>query len=164
MIVAAFALQNSVFPFVPFLSVGPNLLLIIVFTIAFVYGEIEGVIYGALCGVLMDLFYGPVVGYYMLVFIWIGYMNGLFSRYYYENYIMLPVVLCAVNESAYNLYLYVFRFLVRGKFNFLYYLRTIIVPEIIITVVFTLLLYRGILACNRGLKKLDAKKGTKVAQ
>ena len=44
-----------------------------------------------------------------------------------------------VNELIYNLYIYVFRFLIRNRLDFLYYAREIIIPELIFTVVTTLL-------------------------
>lgn len=47
-----------------------------------------------------------------------------------------------VNELAYNLYLYVFGFLFRGRLGFGYYLINIILPETVFTVVTTLAVYR----------------------
>ena len=65
--------------------------------------------------------------------------------------------LCALNEFLYNLYVYVFRFLIRGKTDLLFYLWDIVVPEIIITLLFTLLIYRFFLWYNRKLEILDEK-------
>lgn len=157
-IITAFVLETSVFPFLPFLVVSPNLLLIIVFTIGFVYGEREGVLYGILAGLLMDVFYSGPFGYFTLIFGWIGFMNGFFSRLYYDEYIFLPIVMCGINEVIYNLLLFAVRFIQRGKVDFGYYLKTIILPEIMLTIIFSLILYKPILALNAKLKKIDETK------
>ena len=95
MIIAAFVLEYSGIPFLTSLPVSPNLLLIIVFTISFVYGAWEGLLYGLLAGILMDGFNSSPFGFYTLIFIWIGFINGLFTRYYYDDYIMHIFVLAS---------------------------------------------------------------------
>ncbi len=152
-----FSLQSCVFPFIPFLSAAPNLVLILTFSYGFIYGPRAGLLYGFTAGLLMDLFYSGAFGFFSLFFMWTGYMNGRLSRYYYENYITLPLLLCAMNEFLYNLYVYVFRFLIRGRIDLPFYLGSIVIPEIIITLLFTLLIYRFFLWYNRKLEMLDEK-------
>ncbi len=49
-----------------------------------------------------------------------GYVNGIFTKYYYEDYITLPLILSIFNDLAYNMYIYIFRFLIQGRsLNFL---------------------------------------------
>lgn len=95
-------------------------------------------LYGVLSGLLLDLFYSGPFGFYTLAYIYIGYINGIFTRYYYEDYITLPLILSVFNELAYSMYVYVFRFLIRGRLDLPYYFRNIMLPEIIFTVVTTL--------------------------
>ena len=99
-------------------------------------------------------------GFFTLFFVWIGFLNGSLSKYYYESYITLPLLLCTVNEFLYNLYIYVFRFVIRGKLDFPFYFRTIIFPEIIISLLFTLIIYRFFLWYNRKLEFLDQRRAT----
>lgn len=68
----------------------------------------------------------------------IGYFNGICTKYYYEDYITLPLILSLVNEVVYNLYIYVLRFLIRNRLDILYYVKEIVIPEMIFTVVTTL--------------------------
>ena len=126
-----FALQSCVFPFIPFLSAAPNLVLILTFSYGFIYGSRAGLIYGFMAGLLLDLFYSGAFGFFSLFFMWIGFMNGRLSRYY-RNYS-------------------------RRKTDLLFYLGDIVVPEIIITLLFTLLIYRFFLWYNRKLEILDEK-------
>jgi rod shape-determining protein MreD len=156
--IIAFTIQNCIFPFIPFLSAAPNLVLILVFSYGFIYGEKAGMLYGLMAGLLMDLFYSSgAFGFFTLVYMWLGFLNGCLSRYYYENFITLPLALCMMNEIVYNLYVWVFRFFIRAKLNFGFYFRSIILPEIIISLLFTLIFYRFFLWYNRKLEALDEK-------
>ena len=149
-LVAAFALQSSILPFIPFLSATPNLILIFTFAYAFIYGQRDGMLYGLAAGLLMDLFHSGAF----------GFLNGALSKYYYESYITLPLLLCTINEFLYNFYIYVFRFVIRGKFDFPFYFRNIVFPEIIISLLFTLVIYRFFLWYNRKLEFLDQRRAT----
>ncbi|MCI9568641.1 MAG: rod shape-determining protein MreD [Lachnospiraceae bacterium] len=162
LIVLAFTVQTCVFPLIPVLSAGPNLMLILVFSFGFIRGSRSGIGYGLVGGLLTDLSSGGALGFHTLIFMWIGYVNGIATKYYYEDYITLPLVLCVLNELAYNLYLYVFGFLVRGRLNFGYYLVNIILPETIFTVVTTLLLYRLFLFISRKLEEIEKRRDTTI--
>ena len=159
-LVAAFALQSSILPFIPFLSATPNLILIFTFAYAFIYGQRDGMLYGLAAGLLMDLFHSGAFGFFTLFFVWIGFLNGALSKYYYESDITLPLLLCTINEFLYNFYIYVFRFVIRGKFDFPFYFRNIVFPEIIISLLFTLVIYRFFLWYNRKLEFLDQRRAT----
>ena len=121
LLILAFLLQTSVFPLLPFLSTSPNLLLILCFSFGFYYGPLPGMFYGLSAGLLMDLFYSGPFGFYSLIFVLIGYGNGYFHEFYYEEYIQLPLFLCTLSGLMYHSYIYVLRFLIRGKWSIAYY-------------------------------------------
>ena len=79
---------------------------ILTFSFGFIYGKKAGLLYGLFAGILLDLFYSGPFGFYTLLFINIGYFNGICTQYYYEDYINLPLVMSLVNELIYNLYIY----------------------------------------------------------
>ena len=162
LIVLAFIVQTCVFPLLPFLAVYPNLLLILIFSFGFIRGSSSGIGYGLIAGLLMDLSSGGALGFYTLFYIWMGYVNGICTKYYYEDYITLPLVLCAMNELAYNFYLYIFSFLIRGRLSFGYYFINIILPEIIFTVVTTLVVYRLFLYISRKLEEMGKRRETTI--
>ena len=160
LIIVAFTIQNCVFPLIPFLSASPNLLLILTFSFGFMKGQRAGMFYGVLAGILLDLFYSGPFGFYTLFYVYVEYVNGICTKYYYEEYITLPLVLSVFNELAYNLYVYVFRFLIRGRLNVLYYLKELVIPETIFTVVTTLLIYRLLLYISRWLTDFENRRHT----
>ena len=63
-----------------------------------------------------------------------------------------------VNELIYNVYIYVFRFLIRNRLDIFYYVREIVIPETIFTVVTTLLIYRFFLFTNRRLEEMENRR------
>jgi len=162
LIIIAFTIQNCVFPLIPFLSASPNLLLILTFSFGFMKGQRAGMFYGVLAGILLDLFYSGPFGFYTLFYVYVGYVNGICTKYYYEEYITLPLVLSVLNELAYNLYVYVFRFLIRGRLDILYYLKELVIPETIFTVVTTLLIYRLLLYIGRRLAEFENRRDTTI--
>ena len=48
--IVMFSVQNCIFPFVPFISVSPNLMLVLTFSYGFIYGPGEGIFYGLAAG------------------------------------------------------------------------------------------------------------------
>ena len=162
LILLAFTVQHCVFPLLPFLAATPNLLLILIFSFGFIQGKTSGMIFGLLSGLLMDLFYSGPFGFYSLILIYIGYFNGIFTKYYYEDYITLPLILSVFNELVYCMYIYVFRFLIRGRLNLPYYFWHLMVPEIIFTVVTTLLVYRLFLSASRRLEDMAKRRDSTI--
>ena len=154
-IILAFTLQVCVFPIIDVVACWPNLLLIVVSICSFIDGRECGILYGLVAGLLLDLFYSGPFGFYTLFFINMGYINGCFQRYYYEEYITLPLTLSILNELFYNLYIFVFRFLIHGKLDFGYYFHKIMLPEMIFTTVVTLFIYRLLLAVNNAVRNFS---------
>ena len=140
LLILAFLLQTSVFPLLPFLATSPNLLLILCFSFGFYYGPLPGMISGPF-------------GFYSLIFVLIGYANGYFHAYYYEEYIQLPLFLCVLSGLTYHSYIYVLRFLIRGKWSIPYYFVHIVLPSIVFSFLLTLVLYRFFFSASRRLEE-----------
>ena len=115
----------------------------------------RGLPVGFLSGFLTDVFWGNTLGFYTLLFSVIGYLNGSFRRLFYDDDIKLPIALIAVSELIYGLVTYFCMYLLRGDFAFEAYLRQIIMPELVYTILVTLILYQIILHIN---KKLEAEE------
>ena len=162
LVILAFIVQTCIFPLLPFLAVYPNLMVILVFSFGFIRGSAWGMGYGLIAGLLMDLSSGGPLGFHTLIFIWMGYVNGICTKYYYEDYITLPLILSVVNGLWYSLYIYIFRFLIRGRLNLPYYFIKIMLPEIIFTAVTTLLVYRLFLSASRRLEDIGKRRDTTI--
>lgn len=154
-IVVCFLLQSTVFSKLQFASIRPNLMIVLTSAFGFMRGKKTGMAVGFTCGLLMDIFWGNVLGFYTLIFTVIGYLNGSFKRLFYDEDIKLPLGMIAVSELAYGLVVYVCFFMMQGDFHFGYYLTHVILPELVYTILVTIILYQIILYMNR---KLEAEE------
>ncbi len=155
-----FLLQCTVFRALAFGGIVPNLLIVLTASFGFMRGEKNGLFIGFFSGLLIDIFFGSVIGFYALLYMYIGYANGKFSAIFYPEDIKLPITLILCSDFFYGIICYVILFLLRGKFDFSYYLVHIIFPEMVYTVVVTLFLYPVVLRVNRGLERGE-KRGEK---
>lgn len=158
-IIVSFILQCTVFKTLALASISPNLLLIFTSSMGFMRGEREGLVIGFFCGLLMDIFFGSLLGFYALLYMFLGYGSGLFHMVFFDEDIKLPMIWIALSEMVYGLSIYFFMFLMRSKFEFVYYFIHIILPELVYTVALTILLYRPIQKLN---KLLEWLKGDTV--
>ena len=154
LIVVCFILQCTVFKGLALASISPNLLLIVTSSLGFMRGEREGIFIGFFCGLLIDIFFGSLLGFYALLYMFLGYGSGLFHMVFFDEDVKLPMVWIALSEMVYGLSIYFFMFLMRSKFEFGYYFIHIILPELIYTVAVTILLYRPIQKLNQLLERL----------
>lgn len=150
-----FILQCSVFGSLAFAGIIPNLMIILTSSFGFMRGEKEGLIIGFFCGLLCDIFSGNFLGFYALVLMYIGYLNGKFSRIFYPEDIKLPIALIITSDLSYGVICYCLMFLLRGRFQFSYYFAHVILPEALYTIVITIFLYPIILKVN---EKLEARE------
>jgi rod shape-determining protein MreD len=160
-IAICFLLQSTLFQSLAFAGVSPNLLVIVVSSFGFMRGRREGMYVGFFCGLLVDIFFGYYLGIYALIYMYIGYLNGIFQKRFYPDDIKLPMVLIGASDLSFNLSVYVFLFLLRGRLEFLYYARTIILPEFIYTMVITIFLYLVLLKINQGLEAVEKRRAKK---
>ena len=162
-ILASFLLQTTVLQWIPYLEITPNILLIVTFSFGFMRGRSEGLYVRFLCGLLMDLFYGDIIGFYTLIFIYVGYINGIVSNYLVTDIVLLPMGLCLFSELFYNGYIYIFGFLLRNRLNVIQYVQTVILPETVLTMIFTIFVYGILLTVNKKLEAIEKKGADKFA-
>ena len=142
LILLTFILQGTIFQTLSIASIAPNLLLILTVSFGFMRGKREGLIIGFFSGLLVDIFYGNMVGFYALLYMYIGFFNGFLYKVFYDEDIKVPMVLVAVSDLAYGVIVYGLQFLLRGRLDFFGYLRHIIFPEMVYTVLLTVIFYR----------------------
>ncbi len=160
-ILAAYILQCSVFPSLEIAGIKPNLMLIVTASFGFMRGPREGMIVGLISGLLIDTQSGDMIGFYALIYLVAGYINGLFEEMYFDEDVKLPLFLIAASDLVYGVCIYFLTFLLRSDFNFLYYLNRIIVPEVIYTLVITLAAYPLLLYINHKLEAEEKRSASK---
>lgn len=113
---------------------------------------------GFCCGLLVDCVFGDVVGLYAFIYMIVGYLNGLVNKVYYSDDIVVPVILVAASDFIYNFFYYMFEFLLRSRLDFFFYLRRIILPELIYTVLVSVVLYKLLHTINSWLERMEQRE------
>lgn len=156
-VILCFLMQSTLFQALSFANISPNLLVIVTSSYGFMRGKKEGMAIGFFSGLLMDIFFGGVLGFYTLIYMYIGYANGLFHKIFFPEDIRLPLILISVSDFVANMLVYFFLFLFRGRFAIGYYLLHIIVPEWVYTLLVTIFLYFILLKINQKLEKAEKR-------
>lgn len=160
-IIVCFMLESTVFQKLAFASITPNLLIIVTASFGFMRGKREGMLVGFLCGLIADIFFGELIGFYALFYTILGYVNGFFKRIFYPEDIKLPLFLISASDFILGNAVCLFMFVMRSKFHYFYYLRHIIIPELIYTILVTLVLYQIILHVNQRLEAEEKRSASK---
>ena len=156
-----FLLQSTVFHALAFGNIVPNLMIVLTASFGFMRGEKSGLLIGFFSGFFIDIFFWDVLGFYALLYMYIGYTNGKFNRIFYPEDIKLPMVLITVSDLFYGIICYILLFLMRAKFNIGYYFVHIILPEIVYTTFITIFLYPVILKINQRLESSEQRSAKK---
>ena len=155
LIIICFLLQGTVFRHLAFGGIVPNLLIVLTASFGFMRGENEGLLIGFFAGLLCDIFYGDILGFYALIMMFVGFLNGKFNRIFYPEDIKLPLALIIVSDISYSMMCYVLLFLLQGKFHFWFYFSNVIFPEAVYTILVACVLYPLILKINEKLEYFE---------
>lgn len=160
-VIACFLLECTVFEKVQLISVTPNLLIIVTSSFGFMRGKKTGMFVGFFSGLLLDIFFGDLIGFYALIYMLLGYCNGFFKRIFYDEDIKLPIILISASDFICGNIICFCMFIMRSKFRYFYYLRHVILPELIYTIVITIVLYQIILKLNQKLEAQEERSASK---
>ena len=150
-------LQSTVFDMIRIRGISPNFNIMIIVSFALLRGSKEGSIIGFFAGLLVDIVFGTTKGYLAIIGACIGYLCGRFNKDFYRENFVLPFILTLISTMVYGLGVS-FPFLLRGKINYIYFIKNIIVPETIYTIILSLVLYQIIYIIN---KKIEENEKTK---
>ncbi|MCC8137319.1 MAG: rod shape-determining protein MreD [Clostridiales bacterium] len=156
LIVICVLLQATVCPMIAIGDIKPNLLIVLTVSFGLMRGRREGMLTGFFCGLLTDIFFESTLGFNALMYLWVGYFSGYFFRIFYDDDIKTPLLLISVSDFVYGIVQYVFRFLLRGRIHFPFYLGRIILPEVVYTLILTFVCYQIFYRINRWLSLTDA--------
>ncbi len=164
-IIIVYVLHTTLAPYMALADVVPNFSMVFVCITGLLRGKREGMIVGMCSGLLLDMFYGynDIVGINALCYLIIGYINGVFNDIFFLDDITIPMMMVAICDFCYNFIMYVFTFMMRNDLNIGYYMKRIIVPEMVYTVFICFIVYRAMRLIslkleefeNRGVKKDD---------
>lgn len=153
LIVVNFTLQSTVFGFHSLRTITPNLLLILTMSFGLMRGRKEGMFVGLFSGLLVDVFFSNLLGPYMLLYMFIGYVNGFFHKNYMIEDVMLPLIVILLDDFLFNTIIFILGFLLKNKTDYAAYLYRVILPEMLSTALLTIIIYKFYVFINKRLKE-----------
>ena len=151
LIFICFLFQSTFWNLITFTTIKPNLMLILVVSFALMHGSRTGIWIGFISGFLTDILYGDLFGVNALLFMYIGYLVGKMYQVFFDDDIRVALLAVGFSDLAYNIIYYIIKFAFGIRYNFPAYVVHIIIPEIIFTLILTVLLYRLFYLINRKL-------------
>ncbi len=161
-ILICFLLQSTVIPEIAIGSIAPNLPVVLCISMGLMRGRKSGLWTGFFCGILIDLFYGSLFGFYALIYMYIGYFSGYAHRICYDDDIKVPLLLVTAGDFLYGIAVYALQFLLRGRLGFRTYLFRIILPEVFYTAFLAMFIYRIFYLINYRLMKTTRKESESI--
>lgn len=160
-IIVCFLLQTTLFQTLAVASVSPNLLIVVTSAFGFMRGRKEGMFVGFISGLLVDIFFGSILGFYALLYLYAGFLNGFFRKLFFPEEVRLPLLLIAASDFGLNLAVYFFQFFFRNRTDFGYYVGRVMLPELVYTIIVTLVLYYILLKINGKLEEIEKRSASK---
>lgn len=157
-VITCFVFQGTVFAFLGFSEVVPNLCLILATSLGLMRGKKTGLLVGFFSGLLMDLFSGSYLGFYSMLLMYLGFYAGNFNKVFYAEDIKLPILILLSSDFMYGFVNYIFLFLLRGRTNIIFYIRNITLPECVYTALMMIVMYPIILLIDRSFIRAEKRR------
>ncbi len=161
LILVSFILQTTVFRALDFGGIAPNLLMIMVASSAFIKGDKAGLLTGFLSGLIIDIFFGTYIGFFALIYMYIGFIIGKFHEVFFSQNIAIPIIFITISDFLYGFICYVLMFLFRTRFDIGYYMMNVIIPEVVYTAIVAIFYYPIILNVNIFIDKKEQRSAKK---
>lgn len=141
LILFSFSLQTTLFSFIPVLRASADVMLILTVCHALFRGERTGVMTGFICGLLYDIMFMDILGFYALLYAFIGFVCGALTDYFDRNDIRLPLAAIVISDIAFGLIRFFFLYVLMGNFDIAFYMRDSMLPEFVFTIIVSLVFY-----------------------
>jgi rod shape-determining protein MreD len=161
LVLVSFILQTTVFRVLDFGDTAPNLLMIVVAASGSIKGDKSGLIMGFFSGLLVDIFFGSYIGFFALIYMYIGFVVGKLHEVFFTQNLAIPILLIIISDFVFGFVCYVLMFLFRTKFNIGYYMTNIIIPEIVYTALVAIFFYPLILSINNSIDEREQRSAKK---
>ena len=161
LVIDSFILQTTVFRVVDFGGITPNLLIILTASTAFIKGDKPGLLVGFFSGLLVDIFFGNYIGFFALIYMYIGFVVGKLHVIFFTQNLAIPIVIISLADFVFGFVCYVLMFLFRTKFNIGYYMTSIIIPELVYTALIAIFYYPFILWINNSIDEKEQRSAKK---
>ncbi|PHV71483.1 rod shape-determining protein MreD [Sporanaerobium hydrogeniformans] len=141
LLVVVQVLSTTIFQHLRIGNILPNFMIMIIVSFALLRGSTEGTLVGIAGGLLYDLSFGLLVGPTAIIYGGIGYIIGKLNRNFYRENFIIPFLCTLASNLVYSIF-FTFGFMLRGKINFFFFFKSLIMPELIYTITLSLVVYQ----------------------
>ena len=136
-----FFMQSNIFSSFTIAGIKPNLIIIFVLFIGLFTTQALGIGFGVICGLIIDLIYGRVIGTTAIMLCIIGYLGSYFDKHFSKAN-KLTIILMTIGATLiFELGLYFINSIILDfDREYLYFFKILII-EIIYNILLTIILY-----------------------
>lgn len=156
LLVAVHILSATLFQFLRIGSIAPNFMIMLIVSFSLLRGSKEGCIIGIVAGLLNDISFGLALGPTSAIYAIIGYICGKFNKNFYRENFIIPFLCTLFSSLAYSLSC-IFSFIMRGKLSFVFFFKSIVIPELIYTITLSLIVYQMAYLINEKIESNERK-------
>lgn len=107
-LIIAYVLQTVIIPDFNICGVAPNLMLVVVCSVAFLFGSSTGGCVGFFAGILLDFNQGRALGLNAFLFMYIGIVLGQFNKRFFKDNYFVAITFTGLISIVYELFVYIF--------------------------------------------------------
>ena len=96
LVVISFIINSTLFEAINLNGVRPDLFIVIIVTVAILRNGSEGALFGFFLGLMQDIFFGNILGFFALIYAVTGYLCGKPFKYIYRENYLVPMILVFV--------------------------------------------------------------------
>lgn len=152
LLVLVHVLESTLFQYIRIGGIGPNFMIMIIVSFALLRGSKEGMWIGMGAGLLYDISFGLHLGPTILVYMFIGFICGKFSKNFYRENFIIPFICTLVSSLFYSM-MNMVAFILRGTLCFGYFIKSIVIPELIYTITLSLIIYQLAYSVNEKIEE-----------
>jgi len=145
-----FIFQSTIFQYFRIMDVAPNTSIIIIVTLALLFGKKTGAIVGLCIGLLQDVFFCDVIGVNTLIYFATGYIVGLTDKKVFKENLLLPFTFTGVTTISYHIIYFFFMYFLSINIHFIKLLKNVIFIEVIYNSVLSIFFYKQIIKLYNG--------------
>ena len=109
-----FIVQTTLSCYIDIYGIAPNLIFVFIVCYSIYNFPVRSGFLCVIAGIIVDLYSRKYVGLNALLYMYIGYMNGLFHNIFYPDDIKLPLIMVTVSDLLYSVVVYVLLFLLNS--------------------------------------------------
>ncbi len=141
MVFALLILESTLFSKLSIRGITPNLSCILVVSYGLLGGNSLGRAVGFFVGLTQDMLFSTSVGFFALLYFYIGHLSGYGHRILRKGNYITPLFCVLLGDLLYGLCCYFFKYFLAGQIDFRYYLFRVILPEASYTALIALPLF-----------------------